>query len=78
MVTKKQLLAAESAVLTTAGELSIKLGRLSNLATDVLGFDVRADLCSGGEIEFRCVDDRGYVDDFSTIRMEDVIRKIEK
>lgn len=78
MVTKKQLLAAESAVLTTAAQLSYKLGRLSNLATDALGFNVQADLCGGGEIEFRCVDDRGYVDAFSTITMEDIIRKIEK
>lgn len=78
MATKKQLLAAKSAVLTTAAVLSIKLGKLSRLASEVLGFDVQADLCGGGEIEFRCVDDGGYVDAFSTIIMEDIIRKIEK
>ena len=78
MVTKKQLLAAQNAVLSTAAELSEKLGKLSRLATDVLGFNVQADLCGGGEIEFRCEDDRGYVDAFSTIRMEEIIDNLRK
>ena len=52
---------------------------LSKEVSLVLGYEVVADLCSGGyEIEFRTVSDNGRTDTDSCIRMEDVIAKLQK
>lgn len=54
-------------------KLSFTLERLGEAASDILGYEVKADLCGGDEIEFRLPDDA-----FSTIRIEDVLAKIEE
>lgn len=75
-MTKRQIKAAEDRCYRMAAELTGALEKLSSMASEVLGYDVRADLCGGGEIEFRTVDGCGYVDDYCCIRMEEVLNKL--
>lgn len=58
-------------------ELDAALSKLSIMASEILGYEVCADLCHGGEIEFRRVDDFDVVDSFDCIRMENVIDKLK-
>lgn len=58
--------------------LSEELQRLSNMASDVLGYNVVAMCCSDGEIELRPSTD-GYITEIEDIPMrpEDVLEKIK-
>lgn len=73
MATKKQLLAAYKEVEDAVLDLMSAAEELSRIASDYLGYEVKAELCSGSEIEFRRVADDGLSDDDSTIRLEDII-----
>ena len=55
--------------------LECKMGKLALLATDIYGEELVADICSGSEIEFRRLDDNGFVDADSAILIEDIIKK---
>ena len=56
-------------------KLECKIGKLSLLATEIYGEELRADMCAGSEIKFRKLDDNGFVDADSTILIEDIIAK---
>lgn len=52
--------------------LQSELEKLGKLASEYLGFDVEANLCSGNEVEFRKMsEDDGYIDNHSIIFLED-------
>ena len=55
-------------------KLECKMGKLALLATEIYGEELVADICSGHEIEFRRLDDNDFVDDGSTILIEDIIK----
>ena len=59
-------------MLAAADRLSAALGELSDIATEIYGEDLQADLCGGGEIEFRRRNDDGYFDAFDCVRLEDI------
>ena len=61
--------------LTLNNRLECKMGELERLATEIYGEELRADMCAGSEIEFRKLDDDGFVDAESTILIEDIIAK---
>ena len=69
-------------VLELNNKLIGQLGILSIMASEVLGEEYNADLCNGDEIEFRPVDEYGFIDDgigpntHSTKYEEDIIRII--
>ena len=51
---------------------------LTKVASEFLGEDIIAEICGGGEVEFRRVKGKGadrYVDDYDTFRIEDLIKK---
>ena len=75
-MTEKKLRKLEDRCYRISSELSGALANLSSAASEVLGYDVIADLCGGGEIEFRMIDQYDVPDDFSCIRIEDVINKL--
>jgi len=54
------------------------LGNLGKIASEILGFEVIADNCSGNEIEFRKVLNDGVPDSYSTIRLEEIIDIMNK
>ena len=56
--------------------LLAKLGMLSETATKILGYCVIADICGGNEIEFRKMNNNGIPDDFSTIRIEEILKSV--
>jgi hypothetical protein len=58
--------------------LGSSLQKLSTIASELYGTEVTADLCNGFEIEFRENDERGYIDDYSTIRIEDILNRIDR
>ena len=61
-----------------SGELTMELRNLSDLASEIYGETIVADLCSGSEIEFRRVyGSEEIVDDYDCIRMEKILDKIE-
>ena len=58
--------------------LKSRLRVLSDLASQAFGEPLHADMCSGAEIEFRTCDDDGYnIDDFSCIRLEEVLDSLK-
>lgn len=69
----KTLKKLENACFEASIKLSFALERLGEAASNILGYEVKADLCGGDEIEFRMPDDA-----FSVIRIEDVLAKIEE
>ena len=73
---KKQLLKEYKKALDAENAANIALQELSRTASDVLGEDVIADICVGGEIEFRHVDECGAADEYDTILLEDIIERI--
>ena len=75
-MTKKKILSLEKKALDTFIQLQSALGQLGAAASDILGYEVVADLCNGEEIEFREVCDNGVADTFSCIRIEEIIDKI--
>jgi len=72
MSQRTELKRAESRVFDAADRLSAALGELSDIATEIYGEDLQADLCGGGEIEFRRRNDDGYFDTFDCVRFEDI------
>ena len=72
MSQRTELRRAESRVLDAANRLSAALGELSDIATEIYGEDIQADLCGGGEIEFRRKDKDGYFDALDCGRFEDI------
>lgn len=64
----------EQKVYVYEAKLNCALEELANTVTLILGYEVVAELCSGGsEIEFRTICDDGRPDSDCCIRMEDVI-----
>ena len=75
----KELKRLEQKVYDYETEVNCALGELANAATQVLGYEVVADLCSGcSEIEFRVVSDNGVPDTDSCIKMEEVISALRR
>ena len=72
-MTERQLIRLEENCLNAANRLSCSLQRLAIAASEVLGYEVVADICEGEEIEFRRVAEDGVADAFSCIRMEEII-----
>lgn len=56
-------------------KLGLELQVLGRLATEIYGEDLSADICAGGEIEFRTLDDNGFIDSRSIIRIEDILER---
>ena len=77
-MTEKQLRHLEDEVYKFSSRLVDALGALASVASEILGYDVAADICNGDEIEFRKTSEDGYVDTDSCIRMEDVIKKLKE
>lgn len=75
MSTKIQKLAYR--VSTLSSKLSGALEELSIEATKIYGKPLVADLCNGGEIEFRLADDNGDIIDSLEIevRLETLVKK---
>ena len=59
-------------VLNLENKLSGALAQLSDIATEIYGEDLQADLCGGSEIEFRRRDESGYFDALDCVRIEDI------
>lgn len=72
-MTDKQIINLNNKVLSLSIKLSSKLQELSHAASARLGYDIAADLCNGGEIEFRRVMDDGVPDANSRILLEDIL-----
>lgn len=72
MTNLEKLKKLETNVLNASAQLSAALGKLSSVASEIYGEEVKADLCGGGEIEYRTVNSKGYIDDFVTLRLEDI------
>ena len=70
-----QLIGLYADCLSINNRLECKMGELERLATEIYGDELRADICAGSEIEFRRLDDDGFVDAGSTILIEDIISK---
>lgn len=78
MTTVKQLSIIEQRIYKCSSELTGELEILGNIASEILGFEVIADICGGAEIEFRKVGKDGFYDAFSCIRMEDLMVKLKE
>lgn len=72
MTKLEKLKKLETNVLNASAQLNAALGKLSSVASEIYGEKLIADLCGGGEIEYRTVDSNGYIDDFVNLRLEDI------
>jgi hypothetical protein len=72
-MTNKQIIGLNNIVLSLSNDLSCKLQELAHAASERLGYDVVADLCTGGEIEFRRIMGDGVPDTESCILLEDIL-----
>lgn len=75
---KKKILYLEKKALDAFVRLQSALGQLGAAASEILGYEVVADICNGEEIEFREVCDNGVADAFSCIRLEEIMEKIDQ
>ena len=73
---KTELRRATNRVLDLSSRLSGALAELSDIATEIYGEDLQADLCGGGEIEFRRRDESGYFDALDCVRIEDIEKRL--
>ena len=76
-MTVKELCRIENKVYDLSASLSAQLGILGRVASEILGYQVDAELCHGDELEFRVVEKDGIIDPDSCIRMEEVIDKLK-
>ena len=77
-MTKDKFIKQYKKCLDLDGRLMDALGTLGRMASEALGREVQADTCNGGEIEFRRITcGEGFVDDFDTKRLEDVLANLE-
>ena len=72
MTQRTELRRAISRVRNLENQLSGALAQLSDIATEIYGEDLQADLCNGSEIEFRRRGDDGYFDALDCVRVEDI------
>lgn len=77
MITKKKMLRAEQLCYDYSNSLMSALEALASMASEVLGYEVVADICNGEEIEFRTVMNDSVANDDVAIRMEDIIEKLK-
>jgi len=70
MSQRKELLKAYNETCEAASKLTAALESLSQIATDIYGEELTADICGGYEVEFRRNCERGWSDDFDCIRLE--------
>lgn len=75
MRTKKELLNSYNHISKLNDELITELGKLGSIASDILGYEVVADLCNGNEIEFRKMMPDGRPDHKDSIRIEGILNK---
>ena len=75
-MTERQLRRLEENCLNIANRLSCSLQLLSSAASEILGYEVEAEICGGHEIELRRVAEDGVADAFSCIRMEEIIDRL--
>ena len=76
-MTERKLKLLEYKCYDAEARLNEALSDLAIAASEVLGFDVNADICTGNEIEFRRVDEFGLTDAESFIYMEDILSKLK-
>lgn len=72
-MTDKQIINLNNKAISLSIALSSKLQELACAASERLGYDVVADLCNGGEIEFRRIMRDGVPDTDSCIYLEDIL-----
>ena len=75
---KKKLIKLQDKCFSCKNALNEALSNLAIAASEVLGYEVVADLCNGSEIEFRTIADDGVADSNSCIRMEDILVELKK
>lgn len=73
---KKKLLNKYEQAFTALSLLQLRLEELSVMASEIYGEELDADLCNGGEIEFRTKDNPDGLNDIA-LRIEDVIAKLD-
>lgn len=59
-------------------DLDLAVQALSRAASEAVGTELHADVCSGDEIEFRLTDENGLGDPETCIRIEDIMEMIDK
>lgn len=77
MITKKKILRAEQLCYNYSNSLTSALEVLASMASEVLGYEVVADICNGNEIEFRTIINDSVANNDVAIRIGDIIDKLK-
>lgn len=78
MSTAKHVMDAYKYVEEKLNDLDLAVQALSRVASEAVGTELHADVCSGDEIEFRLTDENGLGDPDTCIRIEDIMEMIDK
>ena len=70
---KIKLIECYGKCLDLENKLERQMQKLGNIATKIYGEELRADMCNGCEIEFRTLDENGYVNANVVINIEDIL-----
>ena len=71
-MTEQRLNELENNVYELSNRLNVALSELSEAASEIYGQEIVADFCGGAEIEFRRLDNDGFINDYDCIRMEEI------
>ena len=77
MATAKHVMDAYKYVEEKLNDLDLAVQALSRVASEAVGIELHADVCSGDEIEFRLTDENGLGDPETCIRIEDVLEIVK-
>lgn len=77
MAIAKHVMDAYKYVEEKINDLDLAVQALSRVASEAVGTELHADVCSGDEIEFRLTDENGLGDPDTCIRIEDVLEMVK-
>ena len=76
MSSRSELISVYNRCLEYSNRLDSALQELSSISSEIYGRDLHADICNGDEIEFRELDENGYIDSDSIILFEEILKKL--
>ena len=76
MITEKALHRALEKCYDASTRLYGALSELGEMASEIYGEELQADMCGGDEIEFRHVDNTGMAHAFDCVRIEDILNRL--
>jgi hypothetical protein len=76
MSNRSKLISVYNRCLEYSNKLDSALQELSSISSKIYGKELQADICDGDEIEFRELDENGYIDSNSVILINEILKEL--